>query len=73
MPNGTTLVLATLGQGTIFGEMGFIEGPGSKATATVRADEDTTIQVMEGYFLDIMFDYFPGLSGRYGQNAILLN
>lgn len=28
-------------------------------------EDDTNIHVIEGYFLDILFDYYPPLSGRF--------
>jgi len=56
--------IATISDGEIFGEIAFLEGSG--ATASVVADEDNTvIHVIEGYYLDILFDYFPHLSGRF--------
>jgi len=56
--------IAIIQGGEIFGEIAFLEGGG--ATASVVADEDdTVIHVIEGYYLDILFDYFPPLSGRF--------
>jgi len=58
------IVLAKAQSGEIFGEIAFLEG--SSATASVVADEeDTVIHVIEGFYLDILFDYYPGMSGRF--------
>jgi len=49
---------------TIFGEISFLEG--TDASASVVADEnDTVVHVIEGYYLDVLFEYYPGLSGRF--------
>jgi len=65
-PEGVTVVLARLSPGSIFGEISFLEGMGAKATATVTATKnDTVIQIIEGYFLETLFEYYPGLSGRF--------
>jgi len=64
--DGKTLVFGIISSknDSIFGEISFLEGTG--ATASVVANEsDTVIHVIEGYYLDILFDYFPGLSGRF--------
>jgi len=70
--NGKTLVIgiittnidSTSKNDTIFGEISFLEG--TDASASVVADEnDTVVHVIEGYYLDVLFDYYPGLSGRF--------
>jgi len=49
---------------SIFGEISFLEG--TAATASVVANEpDTVVRVLESYYLDVLFDYYPGLSGRF--------
>uniref|UniRef100_A0A6B2L6K3 Cyclic nucleotide-binding domain-containing protein n=1 Tax=Arcella intermedia TaxID=1963864 RepID=A0A6B2L6K3_9EUKA len=49
---------------SIFGEISFLEG--TPATASVVANEDgTVVRVLEGYFLEVLFNYYPGLSGRF--------
>jgi CRP-like cAMP-binding protein len=48
----------------LFGEISFLEG--CPASASVIADEpDTAVYVIEGYFLNILFEENPGLSGRF--------
>jgi len=42
-----------------------LNGIGSKATSTVIAEEGAFITVIEGFFVDILFDYFPGLCSRF--------
>lgn len=48
----------------IFGEISFLEG--GKASASVVADQfDTQTAIIEGYYLEIVFQYHPELSGRF--------
>jgi CRP-like cAMP-binding protein len=48
----------------VFGEISFLEG--GAATASVVADEEeTAVHIIEGYFLDVLFQRTPGLSGRF--------
>lgn len=48
----------------VFGEISFLEG--GAASASVVADEpETAIHIIEGYFLDVLFQRTPGLSGRF--------
>eukprot|EP01126_Amoeba_proteus_P011151 TRINITY_DN1445_c0_g1_i6.p1 TRINITY_DN1445_c0_g1~~TRINITY_DN1445_c0_g1_i6.p1 ORF type:complete len:333 (-),score=74.85 TRINITY_DN1445_c0_g1_i6:238-1236(-) len=64
--DGSTITLDYIRAGSIFGEISFLEGAGGKATASVVADEnDTMVHIIEGFFLDIAFEYYPGLSGRF--------
>eukprot|EP01126_Amoeba_proteus_P057125 TRINITY_DN7248_c0_g2_i1.p1 TRINITY_DN7248_c0_g2~~TRINITY_DN7248_c0_g2_i1.p1 ORF type:complete len:1107 (+),score=252.97 TRINITY_DN7248_c0_g2_i1:576-3896(+) len=66
LDNGSTDTIAQIVNGSIFGEISFLEGDGGKASASVVADEDDTIiQIIEGFFLDIAFEYYPDLSGRF--------
>jgi len=50
---------------SIFGEISFLGGGDKAASASVIADEDTTIYIIEPYFLNILFQYNPSLSGRF--------
>lgn len=48
----------------LFGEISFLEG--GKASASVLCDkDDTQIAIIEGYWLDALFQYYPELSGRF--------
>lgn len=48
----------------LFGEISFLEG--GKASANVVCDQaDTQVAVIEGYFLETLFQYYPELSGRF--------
>jgi hypothetical protein len=48
----------------VFGEISFLEG--GAATASVVADEnEATVYIIEGYYLDILFQRNPRLSGRF--------
>eukprot|EP01124_Arcella_intermedia_P005670 TRINITY_DN13354_c0_g2_i1.p1 TRINITY_DN13354_c0_g2~~TRINITY_DN13354_c0_g2_i1.p1 ORF type:complete len:1073 (+),score=274.40 TRINITY_DN13354_c0_g2_i1:427-3219(+) len=48
---------------SIFGEISFLEdGP---ATASVIADENVQIHIIEGYFLNILFQHYPPLCVRF--------
>lgn len=41
----------------------FLEG--SKASASLVAEEDTVVQVMKAYYLNVLFRYKPQLAGRF--------
>lgn len=53
----------TLHAGDIFGESSFLNGQGSKAASTIICETGTYLTVIEGFFLDILFDYFSGKDG----------
>jgi CRP-like cAMP-binding protein len=39
---------------------------GGRASASVVCDkDDTQIAIIEGYFLEVLFEYYPELSGRF--------
>jgi len=63
--DGQTVVFGVITTDSIFGEISFLEGPGARATASVVANEDTLVNVIEGYYLNILFQYNSGLSGRF--------
>jgi len=65
MEDGQTAVFGVVTTESIFGEISFLEGPGARATASVVANEDTVVNVIEGYYLNILFEYNSGLSGRF--------
>jgi CRP-like cAMP-binding protein len=66
LESGETIVLGTMTTADpIFGELSFLDGPGGRATASVVAVEDTTVHVIEGYFLDLLFRYHDGMSARF--------
>ena len=49
---------------SLFGEISFLEG--GRASASVVCDkDDTQIAIIEGYFLEILFEYYPDLPGRF--------
>jgi len=60
----------------IFGEISFLEGIEAPFSASVLADtDDVTVQVIEAYFLQTIFQLFPGLAGRLFQymSVVLYN
>jgi CRP-like cAMP-binding protein len=66
--DGQNRVLGKMGidgsGGALFGEISFLEG--GKASASVVCDkDDTQIAIIEGYWLDVLFQYHPELSGRF--------
>eukprot|EP01125_Pyxidicula_operculata_P006043 TRINITY_DN2111_c0_g1_i1.p1 TRINITY_DN2111_c0_g1~~TRINITY_DN2111_c0_g1_i1.p1 ORF type:complete len:1230 (-),score=380.39 TRINITY_DN2111_c0_g1_i1:146-3835(-) len=62
--DGNVIVVGTIGEQSITGEISFLEGSGATASVISNTD-DTTVLVIEGFFLDVLFEYFPGLSGRF--------
>lgn len=61
--NGKTEELAKLHNGDIFGELSFLEK--TRASASVLADTDVEIVVIEGYSLGALFEVKSGLGGRF--------
>jgi len=58
------MALAEGSTDSLFGEISFLEG--GKASASVVCDKDETqIAIIEGYWLDVLFQYYPELSGRF--------
>src|SRR5215470_14894434 len=67
--NGRGIALALLGPGEIFGEMGFVEnGP---ATASVVADDDVTVDVIDGDALQSVMASEPGFAVRFYHSLAL--
>lgn len=68
LENGNTLILGNMSNNendSIFGEISFFD-TGRKSTASVLTDSDNTvIRKIEGYYLNILFEYFPHLPGRF--------
>jgi CRP-like cAMP-binding protein len=66
-PEGTPsehLVLGTMEQGELFGEISFLRGVG--ASATVIADSETVdLTIIEGYFVKTLFGIDPSFAGRF--------
>lgn len=66
--DGKSKVLGKMGKDSkddnLFGEISFLEG--GRASASVVCDkDDTQIAIIEGYFLEILFEYYPDLPGRF--------
>lgn len=66
--DGKQKVLGKMGKDSkddnLFGEISFLEG--GRASASVVCDkDDTQIAIIEGYFLEILFEYYPDLPGRF--------
>jgi CRP-like cAMP-binding protein len=62
--NSLTKPLGRIEAGQMFGEISFLLSGG--ATASVIADSETvTCYVIEGYFINIMFNVRPQIAGRF--------
>jgi CRP-like cAMP-binding protein len=62
--DGQMIVINRMQENTTFGEMSFIkqtEDNEYKASANVVAVDEVEISIIEGYFLNILFDMHPGL------------
>jgi CRP-like cAMP-binding protein len=69
---GRGIAVARLGEGDIFGEMSFLEERG--ASASIVAEEDVEVDVIEGPDIYSLIASVPGLSSRFYQSlAILLS
>jgi len=56
--------LGMMSTGEMFGEISFLEGSG--AAVTVRSEDDgVELQIIEGYYINILFDMKPGFAGRF--------
>jgi CRP-like cAMP-binding protein len=62
-PEGVKKVLGSMEQGQLFGEMSFLQGGG--ATVSVVADEEVTVYVIEGDYINALFGRHPDLAGRF--------
>jgi CRP-like cAMP-binding protein len=60
---GTPVVLTTLGPGEVFGEMSFIDDRG--ASASVIADDEAEVDVIEGDHVQALLFSTPGLAARF--------
>jgi len=67
--NGRGIALALLGPGEIFGEMGFVEN--APADASVVADEDVAIDVIDGNALQSVMASEPGFAVRFYHSLAL--
>lgn len=68
--DGQMVIINRMGENTTFGEMSFIkqtEDNEYKASASVIAVDEVEISIIEGYFLNIIFDMHPGL----GETRVL--
>jgi extracellular factor (EF) 3-hydroxypalmitic acid methyl ester biosynthesis protein len=61
--NGRGIALAVLGPGEIFGEMGFVEN--APASASVVAEDDAMIDIIEGEALQSVMASEPGFAVRF--------
>jgi CRP-like cAMP-binding protein len=60
---GGTREVATLGPGEIFGEMGFVEHSG--ASASVIAEGDVEVDVVDGCYVQALLFSVPGFAARF--------
>jgi extracellular factor (EF) 3-hydroxypalmitic acid methyl ester biosynthesis protein len=67
--NGRGIALALLGPGEIFGEMGFVEN--APADASVVAEEDVTVDVIDGNALQSVMASEPGFAVRFYHSLAL--
>jgi len=58
--------ISRLGPGQIFGEMSFLEGAG--ASASVVADQDCEVDVIDGRHVEALIETDPGFHGRFYQS-----
>jgi CRP-like cAMP-binding protein len=63
---GGTLQLTTLGAGEVFGEMAFVED--RVASASVVADGEVEVDVIDGSFVQALLYSVPGFAARFFQS-----
>jgi extracellular factor (EF) 3-hydroxypalmitic acid methyl ester biosynthesis protein len=63
---GQGIAVARLGPGQVFGEMSFLEETG--ASASVIAEEDVDVDVVEGAYVQSLLASDPGFSARFFQS-----
>jgi extracellular factor (EF) 3-hydroxypalmitic acid methyl ester biosynthesis protein len=66
---GHGIAVARRGPGEVFGEMGFLEG--ESASASVIADEDVVVAVINGADIYALLVSVPGLATRFYQSLAL--
>lgn len=63
--DGSSLMIGLLTKDdSVFGEISFIEG-GVTSASIVANEDNTEVYIIEGYFLNVLFERNPGLSGRF--------
>ena len=67
---GQGIAVAHLGPGEIFGEISYLEG--GAATASVVTEEDATIRVLDGVYLQSLLESVPGLSSRFYRSLAVM-
>ena len=66
---GQGIAVARRGPGEVFGEMAFVEG--DSASASVIADEDVQVAVIDGADIQALLASVPGLATRFYQSLAL--
>jgi extracellular factor (EF) 3-hydroxypalmitic acid methyl ester biosynthesis protein len=66
---GQGIAVARRGPGEVFGEMAFVEG--DSASASVIADEDVQVAVINGVDIQALLTSVPGLATRFYQSLAL--
>ncbi|MBI5251357.1 MAG: cyclic nucleotide-binding domain-containing protein [Desulfomonile tiedjei] len=66
MHSGKSIAYVSLGPGEIFGEMSFVENQG--ASASVFADSDVDVDVIEGHHVNALMASVPGFGTRFYQS-----
>ena len=66
---GQGIAVARRGPGEVFGEMGFVEG--DRASASVIADGDVQVAVVDGADIQALLASVPGLATRFYQSLAL--
>lgn len=64
--NGQVTNLAKMSNGSFFGELSFLEeGTNATATASVVSEGEVTVQILEGWYINLLFVEYPDLAGKF--------
>lgn len=54
-----------MNQGETFGEISFLKGKGANASVIAHTDEGVELTIIEGYYINALFNINPGFAGRF--------
>eukprot|EP01097_Dermamoeba_algensis_P009489 TRINITY_DN667_c0_g1_i4.p1 TRINITY_DN667_c0_g1~~TRINITY_DN667_c0_g1_i4.p1 ORF type:complete len:916 (-),score=254.98 TRINITY_DN667_c0_g1_i4:345-3092(-) len=63
--------LGYMSSGEMFGEISFLEGSGA-AVSVISDEEEVSLSIIEGYYINILFEMKPGFAGRFYHHLCTL-
>jgi CRP-like cAMP-binding protein len=69
---GKTVVVGKMGQGETFGDISFLRGKGASASILADSDDGVDVAIIEGYFINTLFNVNPRFAGRFFKYLAIL-